>query len=185
MPGRGFLFVIAILFAVVMGSILPAISSADVLTLAPAQAALLPDDGSGKARVAVLFDLSVMRQGPWRRIESALLDWRIEGVPSDRRSSYTACRALSAWTPADVVSGGPVAASVEEAATWSIEPLDYQRNQGGVVRLDLRDLVRAWSSGAQNNGILISTADVPAATLSEQITGMRLVVRYGFLPWDD
>ena len=64
--------------------------------------------------------------------------------------------------------------------------MDYERNRGGVVRFDISELTRGWAAGTiANNGLLIATKDVDAVTLGEQVAGMRLTVRYGFLPWSE
>ena len=66
--------------------------------------------------------------------------------------------------------------------TWSYSPLDYDLNQGGLLRFDLLHLVRDWlSGGSTNHGVVISTEDLGREGLSNQLENIRLTVRYGFV----
>jgi hypothetical protein len=157
---------------------IPSWVNAQVLTLTPTQAVDLPGDGSGVTKVALLFDLSGIPQGQGRRIDNALLDWRMSGVPSSRRSEYAAYIPAGPWTIASVV----VPTLSEPTARWRIEPFDYQRNQGGFVRLNLTSLVRDWTGGArQNLGVVVATPDVSGTALVGQLGGAVLTIRYGFI----
>jgi hypothetical protein len=166
--------------------LVPVSADADVLTLNPADQVVRMNEENGATEVLFRFDVSGMRQGSGRRIESAFLEGVIAGVPSDRRSTYNAYPVSSEWSSVSVASGAEPTLSATEVAVWEIEPLDYQRNGGGFVRFDIRDLVDSWSKGtAPQHGVAISTLDVPASALAGHLSALRLVIRYGFITWDE
>lgn len=153
---------------------------ADVLTVTPSRAVALPADGSGMTKVALFFDLGELRSGSDRRIDEALLDWRVSPVPSDRRSEYAAFAITGVWTAAGADAGVVVPIDLASSADWEIEPLDYERNDGGFVRFDLTELIRAWSSGSRiNHGIVVATDDLASRDLTKQFSGAELTIRYG------
>jgi hypothetical protein len=128
--------------------------------------------------VALLFDISGLRRGEGRTITEALLDWRLNGVPSDRHSEYYAYGLAESWTSTSV----SVASHSEPEVKWNIEPLDYQRNGGGVVRLNVTDLVNAWVIGTlPNHGLMVTTGDVSRTNIAGQLAEAKLTVRYGFI----
>ena len=99
--------------------VMPVVAGADVLKVAPTQAVILPSDGSGVTRVALLFDLSDMRGGSGRKINAAHLQWSITGVSANERSEFFLHEATSAWTEAQVAADGNI---------------DYTVNAGRKVR---------------------------------------------------
>ncbi len=151
----------------------PAAVHADMLSVAPSQTMVLPDDQTGTARVALLFDLSGLRAGEGRRVDEALIDWTISGVPSGSSSTYSLFPATAAW------NGSSVSIAEDPVEVWDIEPLEVERN-GGLVRFSLRDLASDWAEGGSNYGVVITTPDVTAQTLAAQMLDARLIVRYGF-----
>jgi hypothetical protein len=161
---------------------LPLVAHAHVLTVQPVKAAVLPADESGRTRVALQFDLSGLPSGENRQIHRALLNWRVNGVPSDRHSEYSVYPITGAWTVAGAGGGTPVSIAEETAASWDIDPLDYQRNGGGFIRLDITNLVQSWVGSAESNyGVVITTADVNRQTAADQLAEAELTVRYGFI----
>jgi hypothetical protein len=160
---------------------LPLAAQADVLKLQPVKAVVLPADRSGLTRIALEFDFRGMRSGEGRRIDEAFLDWRVDGVPSDRHSEYEVYPITETWTAAGAAAGSAIATAADPAAFWEIEPLDYQRNGGGFIRLDLIDLVRGWVGEESNFGVLITTADVSRQAIADQLGKAVLTVRYGFI----
>jgi len=176
---RRLICVFGFLSCVIAGS---SVVSADVLTVTPSQAVVLPGDVSGLTRVALLFDLSGMRSGAGRRIDEALLDWRVAGVPSNRRSNFSAYPVSGTWTVAGAVLGTALSIEPGTVADWEFESLDHQRNGGGLIRLDLSELVGAWTSGTRSNyGLVVTSGDVSGNDLSTQLSQATLTVRYGFI----
>jgi hypothetical protein len=160
----------------------PVASQADVMELTPTQAAVLPAEESGMSRVVLAYDLSGLRSGEGRRIEEALLDWIVVGVPSDEPSEYVAYPVTAAWTAEGAASNGSVTRAEEAAARWEITPMDYERNGKGFLRLDLTRLVADWAAGrATNHGIVVVTPSVSREAFASQLPGARLTVRHGFI----
>lgn len=165
---------------VVSLAILMGVSTArgDELVIKPSVAQVVLD-ASKSTKVLLLFDISGLRAGEGRSIDNAFVDWRISGVPSDRRSEYKAYVMVSSWDTATMF--GVNESEEHELATWTIWPQNYERNQGGVVRLDVRDAVVQWSSGSRANfGILVSTLDVSRAVIGQQLEHATLTITYGF-----
>lgn len=159
---------------------LTGVGKADVLVLAPTRIAVLPSDESGMTRVAMLFDLSAMRTGENRRVDEALLEWHVRGVPEERSSEYSVHAISESWTVQSVESGVP---NHNEAAAsrWTIDPLDSERIHGRFVRLNIAELVTGWSSGETANvGVLLTSPDVTRANALLDAESIRLTVRYGF-----
>ena len=161
---------------------LPPAATAHVLTVQPVKAVVLPADESGLTRVALQFDFSGMRSGEGRQIHRALLDWKVSGVPSDRHSEYALYPITEAWTTAGAAAGTRVSTAADATASWDFEALDYQRNGGGFIRLDVTDLVRDWVGGEESNyGFVVTTADVSRQAIADQLSKAELTVRYGFI----
>lgn len=162
--------------AVILALGTPVIADADEVSLTPAQAIVLPDDHSGISRVALLFDLSSLREGEGRIVDEALIDWTVSGVPSENPSSYSVYPITSFWTGAST----SISVTEDPTETWEIEPEEFARN-GGLIRFTVTELVSGWASGKSNNyGVVMTTEDVSREALSAQIMNARLVVRYGF-----
>ena len=160
--------------------VMPVVAGADVLKVAPTQAVILPSDGSGVTRVALLFDLSDMRGGSGRKINAAHLQWSITGVSANERSEFFLHEATSAWTEAQVAAEGNIDYTEDPVVGWEIEPLDYERN-GGLVKLDVKKLVQEWCETPSGNyGVVVATTDLSSLTLTNQLGNARLVVRYAF-----
>jgi hypothetical protein len=162
-------------------SLLGGYAGAEVLEVAPSEAAVAASGGDGWTRVALKFDLSGMREGTGRRVVRAHLEWAITGVPSDEMSAYYAHEITETWTLSGVeASAANLSYGEVPAGKWEIAPLDYTRN-GGFVRLDVTSLVEAWASeGKQNNGLALLTQDGSAGTLTSQLGNPRLVIGYSF-----
>ena len=143
---------------------------------------VLPDDGSGKARVALQFDLSSVLSGPGRYIDEALLEWTIAGVPSTTESSFEVRPVNSVWTAATVAGRlGLLDLGADPVSNWIIEPLDFERSQG-LVRFDVTGLVRQWLEGeSANYGVVVETGDLTNSVLSNQAGSATLTLRYCFV----
>jgi hypothetical protein len=157
-------------------------AAADVLVVHPAEAVVLPADTSGLTKIVLRFDLSGMRAEENLHISHAYVDWILPGVPSDRESEYATYAVTAAWSADAVASGAAhVEAAEEPSATWEITPADYEV-VGGLVRLDLVDLVTAWANGTKSNyGIVLATPDVGSEGLAGELVRATLTVRYGFV----
>lgn len=152
---------------------------ADVLTLGPAQAVVLP--GSTGGRVAVMFDLAALPDVEGRVIDEAVLSWPVNGLVEGATLKFDAALALSPWTPASIAAGEFPAVAANPVSDWEVTPLDVERNGGGFIRFDLTPCVIDWSSGAQaNRGVVISSSDWNGRDLADQLSNIRLTVRYGF-----
>jgi hypothetical protein len=168
-----------IVVALATGMAIPVNVDAKPMKKAPTRTALLSGSEPGQSRVALLFDLSGLAG---RTVQTALIDWQVSGVPSQRRSEYFLHVPGEAWTSAGVgVSGRTVTLEVEPTAVWDIEVMDYQR-VGGFLRFDVTGLVRDWLSGTPNNGVVMVTSDVSGQTLQSQAGGARLIVRFSPIP---
>ena len=160
----------------------PAAVQAEVLTLTPSRAQVFPADESGVTRVALQFDLSALPTGQGWRVDEAVLDWTVAGIPSDRHSEYALYPVTQAWTENSVAAGTLPTLAEHTADVWSYEPLDYQRNHGGLLRFDLLGLVRDWlGAKTANYGVVIATEDMTRTALRSQLKTARLTIRYGFL----
>ena len=82
------------------------------------------------------------------------------------------------------VSRGDNPSTGSEAVSLSeIGPLDYERNGGGTLRLDVSDLVRSWLDGsATNYGRAIVSKNVGTSAFLGRASEATLVIRYGVLP---
>jgi hypothetical protein len=154
---------------------------ADVAELVPISAVVLPSDGSGNTRVLLKFDLSSLRKGPNRQVDSASLNWQLSQIPGARHSQYSAYEVVSDWSLSSISGGGLPLTREAAVAEWEFDSKDYERNGGGLVRLDLLPLVKAWMTGSKANfGILMSTPDVPMGSMSNEVSKARLTILYGF-----
>ena len=174
--GRGSCFL-----AVALCVGLVTVAGADVLEVAPTTAAVTADDESGITKVVVSFDLSRLRSGEGREIHHALVQWTVAGVPSDEVSEYAAYGVTEAWTAAGVGENGIPDSDADACGRWDIYPRDYERNNGGFVKLDVRDLVEEWAAGERTNyGLVLEMSDLNGASLVNQLGNIRLLLRYGF-----
>lgn len=158
-------------------------SLADVVSLEPSQAVVLSSDGSGNLRIAVQFDLSSLRSGAHRKVEYAHLEWVMPGMPSETPSKYDVRAVTGSWTEQSPLSGGTLTATKagEPVDEMRFYPKDYEALGQGQLRLDVTQLANDWASGAAGNyGLLLSTPDIQAGTVSGHLGEMRLVVGYGF-----
>jgi hypothetical protein len=171
-----------VMSAFVAGLGLATVGYADVVTLAPTQVAVI-DDGNGNARVAVQFDLSGLREGAGRRIESAILDWTVEGAPEYEEANFAALPLTAAWDDEAIESElAELSVGESEAGSWVITPDEHENGLGGTVRMNITGTVSAWAATPEGNyGVVITTSAISAEALAEQASGIRLVVAYGFV----
>lgn len=156
---------------------------ADKIVVVPTGSAVEADPGDHVTRVAFQCDVSTMREGARRRVSRATLEWTISGAPNDRTSEFEAFAPTSEWDLQSVSQGALVGIGESPEATWEVTPMDLERNQGAVIRLDVTRLVQAWSDGTEpNRGIIVATPDVSGNDLGSQLSNARLCVRYVFLP---
>jgi len=169
----------ALISAMLLGAM--GVCEADVLQAAPQDVALLPDDGSGVTRIVFLFDLSKLRTGDNRRIEEALLDWRVNGLSSDELSEFSAYKVQTTWTSTAVKSGTAPTFEGQSTADWQVKSTVPETADGKLVRLDLTKLVDRWASGVEPNyGTIVATSALPSKLLASQIGKAQLTIRYGF-----
>lgn len=107
------------------------------------------------------------------------MDCTLSGVADDSRSEFVAFPVQSSWTGSGIQNEEIPDIAGDPASSWSIDVLDYDRNSGGFLRLDLRDLVRGWASGeVENYGIVVETPDVSGQSLTNDLGSAHLVIRY-------
>ena len=164
-------------------SLAPFRTEADVLTVSPSEVAVLPSNGDGFARIALLFDLSTMRNGVGRRIDNANIEWTLNGLPGDRETEFSVREITGQWDAEKVGNGVEEVSIPDQAADkWPITPRSYE-SIGGFVRLDLETVVRQWTSGVTANyGVLVATDALDRDAIQLEVQNVKLVVRYGFRP---
>ena len=167
----------AVLFLGLVASV-----SADVLEV-PATAVVLPDDGSGVSRIALQFDLSGMRSGRGRVVQSAAILWEIPSLAANRKAGFAAYRLTASWGVF-----GPDALSVvralEEApeATVELFPQDMSRSGRKMMKLLVTDLARERVDlSTADLSVIVTSREVIRRTILGELSGIRLRVRYGFL----
>ena len=161
-------------------ALVPVVVNADVLTVSPTQAAVLPADGSGVTKVLVQFDVSGIEATEGLHVSEAVLDWQVSGMPADRHSEYALHVPAQAWTAGAAEEGEGPAFPEEAHQLWDYEPLDYERNGGGLLRFSLGALVRSWIAGdAANHGVLIASEDLDPEAVQSALGNATLTVYYG------
>jgi len=146
-------------------------AGAAVLELEPAGVAVLVADTAGVPRAALRFDLTDIPEAA--RIDAATLEWVVTGLSSEATSLFAAYPVAGTWEEAQDVEGDPL-------IEWEITPLDFSRT-GGLVRLDLLELIPGWLAGA-TPGVVVATASLSEEGLAAQIGRAGLVVRYALRP---
>jgi hypothetical protein len=160
---------------------MPGLVQADVHKGLPTQAVILPADDSGVTKVAFLFDVSGLRSGDNRKIEEALLDWTLTGTSEEEVMEYSAYPVSAAWTEAGVAAGTVPGTSETAVAQWLLRPQPAGKKGAGLVRLDLTELVTAWTEGTQaNRGVVVATTALDVQALANQLDKATLTIRYGF-----
>lgn len=156
-------------------------SRADVLTLAPIDAAVVAADESGETRVVLLFDVTDLTEASGKGVDGALLEWTLESMTSDVEYTFSLTPIAANWnSDAAAVSAEAIEPADAPVAVWTFEPQDYVSNGGGLVRFEITDLVRSWVKGEiQNFGILITTPDLGASDYSGELAGPRLKIHFG------
>jgi len=155
---------------------------ADVVILEPTQVAVT-DDGNGNAQVAVQFDLSGLREGAGRRIESAILDWTVEGAPEEEEVNFSALPLTAAWDDQEIESElAELSIGEVQAGNWVITPEEHGNGLGETVRMNITGTVSGWAATPEGNyGVVIVTSAISAEILAGQASDLRLVVAYGFV----
>jgi len=170
-----------ILFAACLFLALDASSSrGDVLRVSPSQAAVVASSGDGTTRVALQFDLSGLRSGTGRKIVWAYLEWTITNAGAGEKA-FTALPITSSWAASQVSSrAGSFVYAETPVSEWELTQ-DEQDRLGCLVRLNAKDLVSDWASGATpNNGLVVTTREISGSTFANQLENARLIVGYGF-----
>jgi len=165
----------------VLGLMLASRSEGDTISVAPLQTAVAPADESGVTRIFLEFSLETMREGPHRHIDDAMIEWTVGGVPGGRIPEFTVQEVLEDWNGSAVGRGEEdPATGEEEADRWTITPKMFEAT-GGFVRLDVEEWVRGWAEGTRSNfGVMLATEGVDREALVEEVSNVRLVVRYAF-----
>jgi hypothetical protein len=172
-------FLCAVGFVIVVGGSTQA--RADVYTRAPKEGGILPEDGNGVTKVALLFDLSTLRVGDNRQIDEAILDWRLSDIAEGDLPEFVTHPVTLSWTTSTVAAGA--APSCDTTRVWGgqLNPLVPETSDGKLVRFDLTEMVTAWASGeSPNYGLVIAISDLSVKTLSTQLGKAQLTIRYGF-----
>lgn len=151
------------------------IAQADVVTLSPDAGAVVTAQGVEDTRVALQFDLSDLSGA---RVDLAILEWPVAGMPSDALTEYRLVPITASWTEAGLAAAVPTLAETD-AGWWAFTPRDYEVNGGGLVRFDVTALVSAWVSGeTPNHGFAVVTADLPRETVAGQLGNAKLIITY-------
>lgn len=159
----------------------PHAAAADVFKGTPKDAVILPEDGSGVTKVALVFDFSTLRSGENRKIAEAVLDWRLSGISSEEFPEFVAYSVVQAWTSDTVNSGSLTVASADKISDGQVNSLVPETAEGRFLRLDLTTIVREWAGGTRTNyGVVLATSDLDAKLLKTQLAKIQLTVRYGF-----
>lgn len=129
----------------------------------------LPD-----ARVLFEFDEDSARPGDGEKLDAAYLVWTVSGLSPEATSSF------GLYVPTAEQRGGGAGQRVLEAEarqTWDIEPQEYQRS-GGLVRIDITELVSGWLGGGSNLGVALGTTSLSGQSFAGQVSNARLVVHF-------
>ena len=173
----------AIMFVLLFSLVSIGVSAGAVLTLAPSEAVLLPDDGSGGVRVAMRFDLSRVPWGADQQIIVANVDWPVASLSQDAPMTFTVKPITEAWNSVAAQSGASMVQSASEPSdTWVLDGLAYER-LGGFLRFRVPDLVGGWlNDPTTNHGVLITFEEGAPVTLGSQLASAKLVVHYVIVP---
>jgi hypothetical protein len=146
-----------------------------VVTLAPDEAAIVTAQGVEDTQVALQFDLSGLSGA---RVDLAILEWPVSGMPSGAVSEYRLVPITASWTEVGLAAAVPTLAETD-AGWWAFTPRDYEVNDGGLVRFDVTALVSAWLRGeAENYGFAIVTSDLDREIETGQLGNAKLTVTY-------
>ena len=153
---------------------------ADVLRASPSQAAVIPSTGDGLTRIALQFDLSGLRSGNGRTVVWAYLEWQVTNAGTGGKA-FAAFPITSSWTAAQAASRADMVTYAETPTSeWELTQEEQDR-LGCLVRLNANSIVSDWLGGVtSNNGIVVTTREIPGSTLANQLENARLVVGYGF-----
>jgi hypothetical protein len=163
-------------------AVLTQVAGADVLRR-QGEAWVLPEDGSGVAKVAVRFDLSGLREGSGLTVVSASVNWDIPGMPAEARSEFQVYRLEGSWGPL-----GPSALDVIEAldkgaeVVKSVYPQDHVRVGRRTVRLSVTDLTQeVLNSRGSTLNILVASPTLSRQGFTDALGSVHFTIRYGFL----
>ncbi len=167
---------------VISVTFLSTVAVADVVQR-PAEGVVLPEDGSGFAKVALRFDLAGLREGAGRTVQSAVVDWEIPTMPAEEESKFLVYRLSRAWGPLGPASLDVIAALDNGADDIrSVFPQDHARVGRRVVRIIVTDLAReVLDLNGTSLSILVSSPSVSRLAFSQGLANVHLTIRYGFL----
>jgi len=158
-------------------------ANSELLSVAPSQSIILPTGSNGVTQVAFQFDLSGLPSGEGRRIHGATLEWAVEGTSDSEVSEFQIYPVGAAWSAARV-SAQTQSLSIGSTAeaSWEITPVDHDRGLGGLIRLDVLDMIEWWTiEPSSNHGVVMSTAGLSGEGLADQLASARLTIYYGFV----
>jgi len=151
------------------------IAEADVVTLSPDQGAVVTAERVEDTQVALQFDLSGVSGA---RVDLAILEWSVSGMPSDAMTEYRLVPITASWTEVGLAAAAPALAETD-SGWWAFTPRDYEVNGGGLVRFDVTALVSAWVSGeTSNHGFAVVTSDLDRETVAGQLGNAKLTITY-------
>lgn len=168
-------FAVLILMAVLL--LLVSDALADLVEISPANvtAEIRAEDESA---VLVQFSLDAMPDGKLA-VDEAYIEWRATLVSRPGREFV--CHRLVAQPPMEGGNLGALEVGPHRESHW-LEDAGEFAETNGVIRLDIRDAVRAWKdSPSQNFGLLIMCKGTSLMDLREP-ESLRLVVRYALVP---
>jgi len=186
MKGGSTMKAMVVMSAVVFGvTCSPLRASSDTLKVSPVRTAVIPSDGSDHVQVSVQFDLSGIRSGSNRTLNEAFLEWIPNSVSDDTRTEFSVFEVTSPWEQEGVTDGDlSITADTEAKGSWEVEPDDYER-VGGLVRLNILELVEQWLATPNSNYGLMITIDGAGEGISDELGSMKLIIRYGFVSPED
>ena len=153
-----------------------AMARADERTRVPAAASVLQDTERGEACAVLQFDLSGI---PESEVSEAIVDWRFDAVPSDRRSSFELYHVVAEASWGEWMNGNVTQNATDELVdVWEFYPEDYAANGGGYVRFVITDQVRdILSQGGSVLRLVVKTTDVDQIGMSQALSALQLIVR--------
>lgn len=166
----------SLLACVLVSCLMVASGEAGYLELAPSQSTILAADESGNTDVAFHFDLAVLPETEGLKIHMAILDWEAPGMPSDAHSEYTIHTVTESWSAASAGTGTRPSFQTEATDLWEYEARDSQRNDGGLIRFNVRDLVITWNASGGNYGVVIRSSSLDSEAILGSLGTARLKV---------
>jgi len=109
-------------------------------------------------------------------VHNAVLEWVLPTMPNDRTTEYAVYPVMAPWSVASVNAERLPKLGEDPLDMWDFTPNDYQRSGRSIIRLQVHELVRGWSTGEANYGLAIVSADFDRASVSAMLNQAKLRV---------